>query len=93
VWKEKAHGIVLRGNLAKFSQNPRLAAYLADTGDKVLVEASPLDRVWGIGLSAAHPDAGNPCRWRGLNLLGFALMEVRAHLTPGCRAACAPPAP
>jgi ribA/ribD-fused uncharacterized protein len=46
----------------------------------VLVEASPLDRVWGIGLAADHEAAASPSRWRGRNLLGFALMEVRERL-------------
>lgn len=43
----------------------------------MLVEASPLDRVWGIGLRADDPRAGDPAQWRGLNLLGFALGAVR----------------
>lgn len=46
----------------------------------MLVEASPLVRIWGIGLASDHPDAGVPRRWRGLNLLGFALMRARARL-------------
>ncbi len=49
-------------------------------GRRVLVEASPLDRIWGIGLAADDPRAGDPYRWRGLNLLGFALMRVREQL-------------
>lgn len=53
-------------------------AFLQGTGDKVIVEASPRDRIWGIGMGASNPDASNPAKWRGLNLLGFALMEVRS---------------
>ena len=56
------------------------AKFLLGTGDSIIVEASPLDRVWGIGLGAANELATNPERWRGLNLLGFALMEVRERL-------------
>ena len=52
----------------------------AATGDRVLVEASPLDRVWGIGLAVDDEAAASPARWRGRNLLGFALMEVRDRL-------------
>ena len=48
----------------------------------MLVEASPLDRIWGIGLAADSEFAEVPSRWRGLNLLGFALMEARARLVP-----------
>lgn len=80
MWSENRSSIVFDGNLAKFSQNPALASYLLDTKDRVLVEASPDDRIWGIGLSEDDRNVRNPERWRGLNLLGFALMRVREHL-------------
>lgn len=80
VWEEQRYDIVVTGNLAKFGQHDELRAYLLDTGDRVLVEASPVDRVWGIGLAANDPRAGDPGQWRGLNLLGFALAEVRQIL-------------
>jgi ribA/ribD-fused uncharacterized protein len=76
-WADARYDIVLAGTRAKFAQHPRLWEVLRRTGSKVLVEASPYDRVWGIGLDSQSPDAGHPTRWRGLNLLGFALMEVR----------------
>ena len=79
-WNAARFAIVVRGNAAKFSQNPALLAYLLGTGQRVLVEASPVDRIWGIGLAGDHADAAQPARWRGLNLLGFALMAVRAEL-------------
>ena len=72
----------MTGNAAKFTQHPDLGRFLAGTGPRVLVEASPSDRIWGIGLRASHPDAARPSRWRGLNLLGFALMNVRDQLSP-----------
>lgn len=81
VWNPKRYDIVVAGNLAKFSQCPELADFLLKTGSKVLVEASPKDRIWGIGLSEDDPNAHNPNLWNGLNLLGFALMEVRKRLT------------
>jgi len=80
VWERERFAIVVAANEAKFSQNPALRTFLLGTGDKVLVEASPLDRIWGIGLAADHPNAAHPARWQGLNLLGFALMEVRERL-------------
>lgn len=80
VWERQRHDIVVAGNVAKFGQHPSLRAYLLGTGERVLVEASPLDRIWGIGLAADHPHAADPARWRGLNLLGFALMRARAIL-------------
>ncbi|MDQ1289340.1 MAG: hypothetical protein QG622_2906 [Actinomycetota bacterium] len=79
-WAAARYGIVLAGSLAKFTQHPDLAEVLLRTGNQILVEASPLDRIWGIGLSADHPDATRPSRWRGLNLLGFALMDTRERL-------------
>lgn len=80
LWEAHRSAIVIRGNLAKFDQNPALGAFLLGTAERVLVEASPRDRIWGIGMSASHADAQNPRLWRGLNLLGFALMAVRAEL-------------
>jgi len=81
LWTRHRFAIVVAGNLAKFQQNLSLRDYLLATGTKVLVEASPYDPVWGIGLSMSDPAADDPHRWRGLNLLGFALMEVRARLS------------
>src|SRR5579859_2478675 len=82
-WAERRFDLVVTGNLAKFGQHPELSDYLLTTGSRVLVEASPCDRIWGIGLAADHEDATSPERWRGLNLLGFALMEVRQQLRTG----------
>ena len=79
-WQAHRFEFVVAGNLAKFSQNRELGNFLLGTGDQVLVEASPLDRIWGIGLGANAEHATNPAQWRGLNLLGFALMEVRKKL-------------
>ena len=58
VWDRECFDIVVRGNVAKFGQNEPLRHYLLETGDKVLVEASPVDRIWGIGLAADDPRAG-----------------------------------
>lgn len=71
---------MVTGNLAKFSQHADLRDFLVRTGSRVLVEASPYDQVWGIGLAADHEHSASPERWPGLNLLGFALMEVRKQL-------------
>ncbi|MBL7997844.1 MAG: NADAR family protein [Candidatus Kapabacteria bacterium] len=77
IWNDKRFEIVKIGNIHKFNQNPILADYLLRTGDKVLVEASPTDIVWGIGLHQDSKGIDNIYAWRGLNLLGFVLMEVR----------------
>lgn len=79
-WAEARFELVVRGNVAKFGQDSELGRYLLGTRQRVLVEASPRDRVWGIGLGAANEAATDPQRWRGLNLLGFALMEARERL-------------
>ncbi|MFZ3001199.1 MAG: NADAR family protein [Undibacterium umbellatum] len=79
-WVEHRSQIVVDGNYAKFSQNPKLAKYLLSTADRIIVEASPLDKIWGTGLAQDHPDSNSPHLWQGLNLLGFALMEVRHKL-------------
>lgn len=80
VWDRAKYSIVLNGNYHKFAQNNDMRDYLFSTGDKVLVEASPFDKIWGIGLKASDTKAANPATWRGQNLLGFALMEVRDEL-------------
>lgn len=79
-WEAACLDIVVRGNLAKFGQDPKLRAALLATGDKLLVEASPLDRIWGVGLRADDPAIHDRASWRGDNLLGEALMRVRAIL-------------
>lgn len=80
IWKENRFEIVKKGNLAKFSQDERLKEFLISTGDKILVEASPFDRIWGIGMGKNNENVNNPLMWRGQNLLGFALMVVREEL-------------
>jgi ribA/ribD-fused uncharacterized protein len=79
-WNAARFDAVVRGNVAKFGPREDLRAFLRGTREKVIVEASPRDRVWGIGMGASNPDARFPARWRGQNLLGFALMETRARL-------------
>lgn len=79
-WAAARYEIVVAGNTAKFGQHQDLAAFLHITGAKVLVEASPFDRIWGVGMGPGNPDVRHPAKWRGLNLLGFALMEVREAL-------------
>mgnify|MGYP001024586789 FL=1 len=77
IWDNSCYNIVKRGNEAKFSQNPELWEFLKGTKNRILVEASPRDRIWGIGMGKSNPDAQDPLKWRGTNLLGFALTQVR----------------
>lgn len=78
IWNRERVRIVLEGNLHKFKQNPELKEILLGTREKVLVEASPRDRIWGIGYG--EKNAMNKKDQWGLNLLGQALMETRRQL-------------
>lgn len=80
IWSERCFDIVVAGNVAKFDQNEDCRSILEQSGTKVLVEAAPRDRIWGIGMGASNENATRPENWRGKNLLGFALMEVREQL-------------
>jgi len=80
VWDAVCRGIVYAGNLARFSQDAETRQTLLSTGDRTIVEASPTDRIWGIGLAQDDPKALDPAQWRGTNWLGVALMQVRETL-------------
>lgn len=77
-WDEVKSDVVLAGSIAKFARNRKLKAKLLETGDRLLVEASSADRVWGIGYTAKHAMA-NRDDW-GENRLGKALMVARDHI-------------
>ena len=79
-WNSVCVGIVYKGNYAKFSQNVDLADELLATGNKIIVEASPYDTIWGIGMGEKEPGIKNPANWKGLNLLGWSIMLVRKEL-------------
>lgn len=80
IWKENCRQIMFDGCLLKFSQNPDLQQYLLSTKDKVIAEASPFDKIWGIGLDAKQAKAVPKKNWPGTNWLGECLMQVRQHL-------------
>jgi len=79
-WDAAKLDIVIRGNTLKFRTHKNMATVLRKTGTAILVEASPVNPVWGIGLAATDPRASDPKEWKGQNLLGFALMHVRDQL-------------
>lgn len=80
-WNEKCFDIVCESNFYKFYLNKHLREFLLNTKNRVIVEASTRDRIWGIGMGKSNENAECPLLWRGKNLLGFALMEVRDRLT------------
>ncbi|EAZ97290.1 hypothetical protein MELB17_09318 [Marinobacter sp. ELB17] len=83
VWNVHSEKIVGIGCREKFLQNPRLLEDLLATGNREIVEASPYDKIWGIGLKDDHPDATNPSRWPGENRLGNVITQVREDLLAG----------
>jgi len=80
VWNKKRYKIMVKGLYAKFSQNLDLKLELLNTQNKILVEASPFDNIWGIGIGVEKALKMDPSQWKGQNLLGKALMEVREML-------------
>ena len=80
IWERERMRIVKDGNRAKFTQNAELLATLLATKGTTLVEASPFDKIWGIGLSASDARAQDPKQWKGKNLLGVVLTELRDEL-------------
>ena len=93
IWDQRKYALVSEISLAKFGQNKGLRRKLFQTGKLPLVEASPLDLIWGIGLDAEAASQTSPDAWPGQNLLGRILTEVRetlSQLYPQEAAACAP---
>lgn len=80
LWRRERERLVYEGNHAKFTQNEALLKALLATAGTELVEASPLDRIWGVGLKAEDPRIQDPSRWRGQNLLGKVLTRLRNDL-------------
>ena len=79
-WNGVRQIIVYEGLKAKFSQNTELKEKLVDTGDVILAECAVRDQIWGIGLSMRDPNRLDQSKWKGKNLLGYALMMVREQL-------------
>ena len=77
IWNENRYKIVVEGNYHKFTQHPKLKEFLVNTNNRIIVEASPVDKIWGIGMAQDHKNIEDVFSWKGENLLGFALMEVR----------------
>lgn len=80
IWDENKFQLVYKGNLSKFSQHEELKTILLATGNKLLIEASPYDKIWGVGLSYDDQRILDTDTWLGENLLGKAIMQVREVL-------------
>jgi ribA/ribD-fused uncharacterized protein len=83
VWVKYCRDIVYDANVAKFTQNPSMLSELMATNGTSLVEASPYDKRWGIGLGAENPFAQDRSTWDGLNWLGEAIQRVREDINSG----------
>lgn len=81
VWKNNADRVVEEGNVRKFGSSEELKAVLLGTGERVLVETSPDDKIWGVGFTTADAE-GRESEW-GNNGLGKALMRARQRLRDG----------
>jgi len=79
-WDANCQQIVRTGLIAKFSQHSGAQKALLNTGDMIICEASPYDKIWGVGMADTHPDIQDPSKWHGTNYLGKILMEVRTIL-------------
>jgi len=80
IWNGIRQCIVYQGNYLKFSQNPELLKQLLATSPKILVEASPHDMIWGIGYDQDHPAVTDISLWKGQNLLGYTITQLRNDL-------------
>jgi ribA/ribD-fused uncharacterized protein len=80
LWSEACLEIVTQINVSKFNQNPKMKKQLIELGDREIVEASPYDKIWGIGMKDTHPDILDRDKWQGQNLLGIAIMEAKKRL-------------
>lgn len=80
LWNKSRLRIMMYVNYLKFTQNAEFLSELIATEDKILVEASPLDCIWGVGLAEDNPLILDEKNWKGQNLLGVSLMEVRKVL-------------
>ena len=83
IWNKVAKPIVYRGNIAKYTQNPILCEKLVATVGTTLVEVSPIDKIWGVGLGEDDPDITNRLKWQGENWLGETLTKVRDDIMKG----------
>ena len=80
IWISKREAVVYDGNYAKFTQNPKLLKKLISTAPTILVESSPVDNIWGVGMHKNNPDINDPANWQGQNLLGKILTKLRDDL-------------
>lgn len=77
LWEKAGEAAVIAGSIAKFTSSERMRQEILDTGDLMLVEGSPFDSLWGIGIDWREKAAEDPAQWKGRNLLGKCLVAAR----------------
>lgn len=77
IWDNNKYQIVSNACMLKFTQNPKLLSELLNSDNKIFVEASPFDRIWGIGMREDERGVEDENNWKGENLLGYALVDTR----------------
>lgn len=80
IWDANKYNIVLNACMLKFTQHTKHLVTLLDSGDRLFVEASPNDKIWGIGMREDDPGVDDPANWKGENLLGQAITETRTYI-------------
>ena len=77
IWMDNCQDIMVPGLVSKFIQDTYSLNCILETGDSIIVEASPYDKIWGIGMTKNDPRATDPTQWEGKNFLGNVLMRAR----------------
>ena len=80
LWNEHLDDVAFEVVYQKFAASPNMRSLLLSTGDKIIAEATIKDNIWGIGIDVGDPRVQDPKQWKGINVLGFALMKARAQL-------------
>ncbi|VTU42571.1 MULTISPECIES: NADAR family protein [unclassified Variovorax] len=90
IWDAASEAVLFEGLFDKFTQVASAHGVLMASEEKLIIEASPTDRLYGVGLAAYDPRILDTETWRGANRLGYLLMRVRSAIRSAQRAAPAP---
>ena len=86
MWNKHIDDVAFEVVYQKFAASPDLCSLLLSTGDKIIAEATRKDKIWGIGIDVGDPRVQDPKQWKGINVLGFALMKAREQLRNDAKA-------
>jgi ribA/ribD-fused uncharacterized protein len=80
IWDKVCQSVIYKGNLEKFTQNSAIKKELMGTGDRLMVEASPFDEIYGIKMAENDFGVEDQKNWKGTNFLGIAITKVKNKL-------------